>query len=145
MESIEDRNIAVVRRYYEGCNSGDLAVLQGTLTEDVVHYFLSHTFPTVRGAEHLARFWRKFQVVLRPVWRIDEIIAHGDRVVSEWSCLWEPGEGARVMSRGTEWYILRDGRIAEVRAYFQATEIADSELVDFPYVGRGYLMRPGVR
>jgi hypothetical protein len=49
------------------------------------------------------------------------------------------------MSRGTEWYILRDGRIAEVRAYFQATEIADSELVDFPYAGRGYLMRPGVR
>jgi len=144
MESIEDRNIAVVRRYYEGCNSGDLAVLRSTVTEDVIHYFLPHTFPTLRGAEHLARFWRKFHVTLSPVWRIDEVIADGDRVVSEWSCLWtEPGEGVRVMSRGTEWYILRDGRIAEVRAYFQATEIADSELVDFPYAGRGYFTRSG--
>jgi hypothetical protein len=42
------------------------------------------------------------------------------------------------MSRGTEWYVMRQGLIAEVRAYFD-DGIADSEMADFPYVERGYL------
>ncbi len=33
---------------------------------------------------------------------------------------------------------MRDGTIAEVRAYFD-DGIADSEMADFPYVERGYL------
>ncbi len=45
------------------------------------------------------------------------------------------------MSRGAEWYILKDGLITEVRAYFAANASADTELADFPYANRNYLMR----
>lgn len=142
METIEERNIAVVRRYFDGCNSGDLGVLRSTLAPDVVHYFLPETFQTIRGAEHLAKYWRKYQVTLRPLWNLDHIMGRGDEVVSEWSCLWTPvGAGHQVMSRGTEWYIVRTGQICEVRAYFAANSRADSELADFPYADRAYLTR----
>jgi len=143
MDKIEELNIAVVRRYFEeGCNSGDLDVLRSTLAPDVVHYFLPETFHTIRGAEHLARYWRKYQVTLKPLWKIDHIIGQGDEVVSEWSVLWTPvGADRQIMSRGTEWYILRAGKICEVRAYFAADALADSELADFPYAERSYLTR----
>lgn len=66
--------------------------------------------------------------------------------MSEWSVLWTPvGKTNQIMSRGTEWYIVRDGVIAEIRAYFGAelsVEI-DTELADFPYSERGYLIREG--
>ena len=63
----------MVRRYFDGCNSGDLDVLLGTLTQDVVHYFLDPKFPPIRGAEHLAKYWRKYKTVLDPIWSIDRI------------------------------------------------------------------------
>jgi hypothetical protein len=75
---------------------------------------------------------------LRETYR--KIIGQGDRVVSEWGCLWNsPEAGRQVMSRGTEWYIVRDSLITEVRAYFIANLAADVELPDFPYAERGYL------
>lgn len=135
------QNIAVVRRYFDGCNSGELHELQATLAPKVVHYFLPASFPTIRGSEHLANYWRKYKQRLDPVWRIDRIVGQGDEVVSEWSCLWtEPSSGRRVMSRGTEWYVLSGGLIAEVRAYF-AAGASDSELSDFPYADRDYLIK----
>ena len=36
MTDVERRNVAVVRRYFDGCNSGDLTVLLGTLTVTMV-------------------------------------------------------------------------------------------------------------
>ena len=72
---------------------------------------------------------------------VDHIIASGDEVVNEWSCLWTPpGSRLRLMARGTEWYVMRDGRIAEIRAYFIADSGADAELTTFPYAQRGYLL-----
>lgn len=137
--SVEE-NISTVRRYFDGCSSGDLEVLLSTLTVDVVHYFLPPRFPPIRGAEHLAHYWRKYKQVLDPVWNIDRIIGQDDQVVSEWSCLWTPsGTARRIMIRGSEWYDLREGRIAEVRAYFEFDDKRDVELADFPYDQRGYL------
>ena len=46
------------------------------------------------------------------------------------------------MNRGTEWYLMRDGKIAEVRAYFMAVPDASVELSAFPYAERGYLLLP---
>jgi len=140
MTANELKNIEIVRRYFEGCSSGDLDVLLGTLTEDVVHYFLPPRFAPIRGAQHLAKHWRKFKTALDPLWSIDHIIAQGDEVVSEWSCLWTPaGVQPRVMMRGSEWYVMREGRIAEIRAYLMDDPQRDTELVGFPYAERGYL------
>jgi hypothetical protein len=138
----ESSNVAVVLKYFDGCNSGDLDALLGTLDPDVVHYFLPARFPAIHGAEHLAKYWRKFKNRLNPIWRIDRIIACGDEVVSEWSCLWTPsGASRRIMMRGTEWYVMRAGLIAEVRAYFLHDDSADAQLTGFPYTERDYLER----
>lgn len=45
------------------------------------------------------------------------------------------------MFRGTEWYVMQDMRIAEVRAYYQYDEVRDCELNGFPYLERGYLQK----
>jgi ketosteroid isomerase-like protein len=140
MTATEAKNIEVVRKYFDGCNSGDLDVLLSTVTQDVVHYFLPSRFPPIIGAEHLARYWRKYKHALDPVWSIDHIIAQGDEVVSEWSCIWTPKETQRrLMMRGSEWYIMRDLRIAEVRAYLIYNDTGNTELTGFPYGERGYL------
>lgn len=140
MPSLSERNVAVVLKYFDGCNTGNLDDLLSTLDPDVTHYFLERQFKPIRGAQHLAKHWRKFKRVLDPIWKIDRIIAQGDEVVSEWSCLWTPeATNLRLMMRGSEWYVMRDGRIAEVRAYFAHSDKLNIELTGFPYGDRGYL------
>lgn len=140
MSSIETRNISVVLKYFDGCNSGDLDDLLRTLDPDVIHYFLPPQFKPIHGAEHLAKYWRKFKVLLNPTWKIDHIIAQENEVVSEWSCLWTPqGTDVRMTMRGSEWYVMREDRIAEVRAYFGYDDKLNTELTGFPYGERGYL------
>jgi ketosteroid isomerase-like protein len=136
----EADNIAVVQKYFEGCSTGDLETLLATLTPDVVHYFLDDSVQPIRGADHLARYWRKYRQVLDPTWSIDHAVAQGDEVVIEWSCIWTPkGREDRIVLRGTDWYVLRGGRIAEIRAYFIQNNTGDTGLAGFPYSERGYL------
>jgi ketosteroid isomerase-like protein len=143
VNAVETMNIAVVREYFDACNTGDIEDLMRTMTPDVAHYFLPTTFPPIRGAEHLARFWRKYKLTLNPIWQVERIVASGDDVVNEWSCAWSPpGSSRRFMNRGTEWYVMRDGRIAEVRAYFIASPDSSAELSEFHYAERGYLLLP---
>ena len=140
MSPLEARNISIVLKYFDGCNSGDINDLLSTLDPNVVHYFLPEQFKPIQGAEHLAKYWRKFKVLLNPNWKIDHIIAQDNEVVSEWSCLWTPeGTTQRRMMRGSEWYVMRDDKIAEVRAYFGYSDQADTVLTGFPYGSRGYL------
>jgi ketosteroid isomerase-like protein len=140
MSPSEARNIEVVGKYFDGCNSGDIDDLMSTLAPDVTHYFLPSSFPPIKGADHLAKYWRKYKQALNPVWAIDRIMAQGDEVVSEWSCIWTaPKTGKRLMARGSEWYVMRDAKILEVRAYFIASTDSSTELATFPYVERGYL------
>jgi len=135
-----EHNIAVVLKYFEGCNTGSLEDLLSTLDPDVVHYFLPDQFKPIHGAEHLAKYWRKFRNLLKPTWKIDHIIGQGSEVVSEWSCLWTPEQtDLRLLMRGSEWYVMRHGRISEVRAYFAHDNKANTELTGFPYGDRGYL------
>ncbi len=137
-----DPNIQTVLRYFAACTSGDLDALKSSFVPDVVHYFLHPANTPIRGAEHLARYWRKYAQVYRPVWRIDHAIAQGDEVVSEWSCAYTPRGGQhRMMFRGTEWYLFKSSLIAEVRAYYQYDERRDCELPGFPYAERGYLIK----
>jgi ketosteroid isomerase-like protein len=140
LTTTEARNIEVVCSYFDACNSGELNDLLATLTPDVVHYFLPARFPPIRGADHLARYWRKYKLALDPIWSVDHAIAQGNEVVSEWSCIWTPrGTQTRLLLRGSEWYVMRDGKIAEIRAYFMHDDQGSTGLIGFPYGDRGYL------
>jgi len=140
MLPVEGLNISVVLKYFDGCNTGKLEDLLSTLDPDVIHYFLPEEFKPIQGAEHLAKYWRKFKSVLNPVWKIDHIIAQDNEVVSEWSCLWTPeGTDQRLVMRGSEWYVMREGRIMEIRAYFIYSDRCNTELTGFGYIDRGYL------
>ena len=81
MSDTEARNTDVVRRYFDGCNTGDLQRLLETLAPDVVHYFLPARFPPVRGAEALARFWQRSRERFGSRWTVDRVVAQGDEVV----------------------------------------------------------------
>jgi hypothetical protein len=137
-----EANVELVLRYYDGCNTGNLDDLRSTLAPDVVHYFVQKIHPPIRGAHHLARYWRKFRQIYKPTWRIDHTIARGDEVVSEWSCAYSPvGSDDRVIFRGTEWYVIKSSLIAEVRAYYHFEEGRDCELSESPYRERGYITK----
>ena len=43
----------VIRRYYDGCSTGDVDAMRATLCEDVVHFFLAPNVGSapVRGAD----------------------------------------------------------------------------------------------
>jgi hypothetical protein len=47
------------------------------------------------------------------------------------------GAKERVVTRGAEWFVMRDGLIAEIRSYYQQREHT-TELDGFPYAERGY-------
>jgi ketosteroid isomerase-like protein len=133
-------NTDVIVRYYDGCSAGDLDELLATLHPDVVHYFLAPnpgSAPVV-GAEHLARYWRKVAGMIEARWVVDHALAAGDEAVIEWTMFWRPdGATGRVATRGAEWFVFRDGLIAEIRSYYQQRR-ETTELAGFPYRSRHY-------
>ena len=135
-----DDILALLRRYYDACTAGDADGVAATTTGDVVHYFLAPNVGSrpVAGAEHLGRYWRKVQALIDARWVVDHLVADGDEAVIEWTMFWTPqGSPHRVATRGAEWFLLRNGRIAEIRSYYRQ-EPATTELDGFPYADRGY-------
>jgi ketosteroid isomerase-like protein len=132
--------LALLTRYYAACSAGDLEGLTSTLHPDVVHYFLAPNAGSkpVAGGAHLAHYWRKVAQMIRARWVIDHYLGDDDEAVIEWSMFWNPGgTGARVATRGAEWFRFSDDRISEIRSYYQQTD-GDSQLDAFDYVARGY-------
>jgi hypothetical protein len=82
----------LVRRYYDGCSAGDIALVAATLHPEVVHFFLAPNQGSapVRGAQHLARYWRKVQGMIDARWVVDHICASGGQAVIEWTMFWRP-------------------------------------------------------
>lgn len=135
-------NLTVIRRYYEGCSTANVPLMLSALTRDAVHYFVEE--PPVHGARAIAEKWLEFFVDGRSAaWTVDHGLAAGDEAVIEWTLLYRPrpGEAMRVF-RGAEWYVFRDGLIAEVRAYELVGGEHPAELDGYPYAERGYPM-PG--
>ena len=136
---MNEKNLATIRRYYEGCNEADVEKMMSTFTKDVVHYFTGYS--PVKGASELAKYWAKFQSGGRTtLWSVDHAISEGKEAVIEWTMkTTSAGEFTPAVLRGTEWYVFRDGKIAEIRAYYSWVHgVAVSQLEEFPYVERGY-------
>ena len=134
--------LPLVTRYYDACSNADVEGLMSVLHPEVVHWFLAPNIGStaVRGNEHLARYWRKVATMLRAVWLVDSMVQQGDSAVIEWTMYWTP-TGAepdtRVATRGAEWFEMRDGRILEIRSYYNQQAFT-TELDGFPYPERGY-------
>jgi hypothetical protein len=74
-------------------------------------------------------------------WHLEHGIESGDEVVIEWTMLWrDPRHGnEQRIDRGTEWFIVRDGLIAEVRAYHHSdAKNRRGDLLGFDHEGRGH-------
>ena len=74
-------------------------------------------------------------------WHLEHGIEQGDEVVIEWTMLWtDPRRGnERRIDRGTEWFVVRDGLIAEVRAYHHSdAKNRQGNLLGFDHEGRGH-------
>jgi ketosteroid isomerase-like protein len=140
---VSSDRVDLIRRYYAACSRGDADGVAATVCHDVVHYFLAPNVGSaaVRGAEHLGRYWRKVHGMIDATWHVDHAISAGQETVIEWSMYWTPqGSGDRVVTRGAEWFVFRDRRIAEIRSYYRH-EQSDSELEGFPYAERGYSLK----
>ena len=144
--SQEHPHVTAIKRYYHGCNIADVDLMKSTFAEDVVHYFTHHK--PIRGAEALALYWAKMQPRVGGVWTVDHAMVQEDEVVIEWTMQWTPpGQKKPQLIRGAEWYVFRDGRITEIRAYYLNPRLpymrTSFELEDFPYAKRGYCMLGG--
>src|ERR687898_561074 len=73
-------------------------------------------------------------------WYIEHGIEQGDEAVIEWTMTWrDPRSGERRLDRGTEWFLFRDGKIAEVRAYHHGgKKNPQGDLLGFDHAGRGH-------
>ena len=129
-----------IAQYYDGCSTGDVALMLETLHPNVVHYFLAPNLGSapVTGAEHLARYWRKVTANIHATWVVDHIVDGVDEAVIEWTMSWlPPAADQPVATRGAEWFAFRDGLISEIRSYYQQRP-QTTELEGFPYRERGY-------
>jgi len=130
----------LVIRYYNACNAADIDALVAVFDPAITHYFLAPNPGSAAryGARAVAEAFCDMQMSYSGRWVVDHYLGSGDEAVIEWTLYWTSKKtGARVATRGAELYRFRDGRIAEVRAYYRQRH-EPSELDGFDYAARGY-------
>jgi ketosteroid isomerase-like protein len=125
-------NLDHIRSYYEALNTGDVDLIDSHFTDDAVHYY-------TRRAPDRGR-----EIAERAVWAVENIEAEwsmyngiddGEQAVIEWAMKWRHPETKELkLDRGTEWFLFRDGKICEVRAYYNRS----GDLIEFDHAGRGH-------
>ena len=121
-----------VKSYYAVINTGDVDAIAAHFTDDAVHYY-------TRMAPHRGR-----EIAERAAWAVNNIEAEwsmyngiddGEQAVIEWAMKWRHPETKELkLDRGTEWFLFRDGKICEVRAYYNRS----GDLIEFDHAGRGH-------
>jgi ketosteroid isomerase-like protein len=129
-----------VRAYYEDLNTGDAEAVSAHFTDDAVHYYTR--LGPHEGAETIGGYAAFAVEHIDAQWYIENAIEQGDQVAIEWTMTWrDPKSGERRLDRGTEWFLIRDGKIAEVRAYHHGgRKNPQGDLLGFDHKGRGYRM-----
>ena len=126
-----------IRSYYEALNTGDADLVASHFTDDAVHYY-------TRLGPHRGR-----EIAENAEWGVENAdgqwwmehgIEQGDEAVIEWTMTWrDPRSGDKRINRGTEWFRLEGGKIAEVRAYHHSgPRNRSGDLVGFDHAGRGH-------
>jgi ketosteroid isomerase-like protein len=128
-----------VQAYYRDLNTGDVEKVAQHFTPDAHHYYTRLT-PN-DSAEAIGRITELGVKHLDASWHLEHAIESGDEVVIEWTMLWRDPrhDNAKRLDRGTEWFRIRDGLIAEVRAYHHSDDKnRQGDLLGFDHGGRGY-------
>jgi ketosteroid isomerase-like protein len=127
-----------VRAYYEDLNTGDAEAVSSHFTDDAVHYYTR--LGPHEGAKTIGDYAALAVNSIDGQWYIENLIEQGDQVAIEWTMTWrDPKSGERRLDRGTEWFLIRDGKIAEVRAYHHGgKKNPQGDLLGFDHKGRGY-------
>ncbi len=133
----EVSNLDHIRSYYAALNTGDADAVAAHFTEDATHYY------TRLGPHHgreIAENARWGVETVDGQWWLEHGIGSGDEVVIEWTMTWrDPKSGEKRLNRGTEWFVMRDGLIAEVRAYHHGDrKNPQGDLLGFDHAGRGH-------
>jgi ketosteroid isomerase-like protein len=131
-------NLDHIRSYYEALNTGDPAVVASHFTDDATHYYTR--LGPHQGASAIGENTKWAVQNLDGQWWIEHGIESGDEAVIEWTMTWrDPKSGDPRLNRGTEWFRLRDGKIAEVRAYHHGDrKNPEGNLLGFDHGGRGH-------
>ena len=124
--------------YYADLNSGDADLVARHITDDAVHWYTRRE--PHRGAREIGENAALAVNLLHAEWRLEHMVDGGDEVAIEWSMAFDhPTKGTRLLDRGAELFLFRDGLICEVRAYYAER---GGDLVGFDHVARGHAARP---
>lgn len=127
-----------VRAYYDDLNGGAAELVARHFTPDAVHYYTRRD-PHV-GARAIAENAALGVKLLHAVWTCEHLVESDDEVAIEWTMAFDhPRTGARLLDRGAEFLVLRDGLICEVRAYYAER---GGDLRGFDHAARGHTPRP---
>jgi ketosteroid isomerase-like protein len=129
-----------IRSYYEALNTGDAEAVSAHFTEDATHYYTR--LGPHEGAKTIGDYAALGVQTIDAQWYIENAIEQDDQVVIEWTMTWRaPESGDKRLDRGTEWFLIRDGKIAEVRAYHHGgKKNPQGDLLGFDHEGRDYTM-----
>ena len=127
-----------VRAYYRDLNTGDMEKVARHFHPDANHFYTR--LGPHRGADSIASTSELGVKHLDASWHLEHGIEQGDEVVIEWTMTWrDPKSGDERLNRGTEWFRIEDGKIAEVRAYHHGDrKNPQGDLLGFDHEGRGY-------
>jgi ketosteroid isomerase-like protein len=129
-----------IRSYYAALNTGDAGAVAAHFTDDATHYYTR--LGPHEGAETIGQMTDLAVKRIEAQWFVENAIEEGDQAVIEWTMTWrDPKSGEKRLDRGTEWFLFRDGLIAEVRAYHHGgPKNPSGDLLGFDHAGRGYTM-----
>ncbi len=129
-----------VRSYYEALNSGEAERVAAHFTDDATHYYTR--LGPHEGAGTIGQMTDLAVKSIGAQWFVENAIEEGEQAVIEWTMTWrDPKSGEKRLDRGAEWFLFRDGKIAEVRAYHHGgPKNPSGDLLGFDHEGRGYTM-----
>lgn len=129
-----------IRSYYEALNTGDAEAVSAHFTDDAVHYYTR--LGPHEGAKTIGDHAALAVNSIEGQWYVENAIEQGDQAVIEWTMTWRhPESGEKRLDRGTEWFLMREGKIAEVRAYHHGgKKNPQGDLLGFDHEARGYTM-----
>ena len=133
-------NLDHIRSYYEALNSGDAGAVAAHFTDDATHYYTR--LGPHEGAETIGGYAALAVESIEGKWIVENALEGEDEAVIEWTMTWrDPKSGEKRLDRGAEWFVFRDGLIAEVRAYHHGgRKNPQGDLLGFDHEGRGYRM-----